>query len=50
MVFKLAYEVGSCKLGWLKSDKSPSPNSLYFNTKMKRKLKINVNEPYVMIN
>ncbi len=39
MVFKLAYEVGSCELGWLKSDKNPSSKSLYFNTKMKKKIK-----------
>jgi len=39
MVFKLTYEVGRCKLGWLKSDKSPSRKSLYFNSKMKKTIK-----------
>jgi len=42
MVFKLIYEVGRCKLGWLKSDKNANPKSLYFDTKMKKKIKINV--------
>ncbi len=50
MVFKLIYEVGSCKLGWLKSDKNPNPKSLYFNIKMKKNLKIDVSEPHVVIN
>jgi hypothetical protein len=28
---------GICKLGWLKSGKSPNPKSPYFNTKMAKK-------------
>jgi hypothetical protein len=27
---------GRCKLGWLKSNKSPSPKSSYFNAKMEK--------------
>ncbi len=49
MVYKLVYEVGRCKLGLFKSDKSLS--SLYFNTKMKKiKIKSMFSKPYAVIN
>jgi hypothetical protein len=28
--------MGRCKLGWLKSDKSPNPKSSYFNIRMEK--------------